>query len=65
MKRHLTAALTAVLVLGGAFAQAVQLDSRVFDIARQLRCPVCTSESVADSSVELAHRTLVLNFCAS
>lgn len=56
MKRHLTAALTAVLVLGGAFAQAVQLDSRVFDIARQLRCPVCTSESVADSSVELAQQ---------
>lgn len=50
------AALTCLLALGAALAQAVQLDSRVFEIARQLRCPVCTSESVADSSVELAQQ---------
>ena len=37
-----------------AIAQEVQLESRVFDLARQLRCPVCVSESVADSGAEVA-----------
>ena len=32
------------------FAQAPSLESKVFEIARELRCPVCTSESVGDSS---------------
>lgn len=49
-------ALACLLVLGSAMSQSVELDSRVFDIARKLRCPVCTSESVADSSVELAQQ---------
>ncbi len=31
-------------------AQAPSLESKVFEIARELRCPVCTSESVGDSS---------------
>ena len=35
--------------LGTANAQ-VELEPRVFDIANQLRCPVCVSESVAQSS---------------
>ena len=33
-----------------ASAQDVQLEAQVFDIARELRCPVCQAESVADSS---------------
>ncbi|HEX7000280.1 MAG TPA: cytochrome c-type biogenesis protein [Trueperaceae bacterium] len=37
-----------------ALAQQVQLENRVYEIAGKLRCPVCTSESVADSSVQLA-----------
>ena len=37
------------LGLGTANAQ-VELEPRVFDIANQLRCPVCVSESVAQSS---------------
>ena len=35
-------------------AAAVQLQSRVFEIARQLRCPVCVSESVGDSNASIA-----------
>lgn len=31
-----------------------QLESRVFDIARQLRCPTCVSESVADSNAGIS-----------
>ena len=31
-------------------AQTVEIDERVFDIAAELRCPVCQSESAADSS---------------
>src|SRR5690606_22548451 len=48
--------LTALLALlaGVALAQDVQLENRVFEIAAKLRCPICTSESVADSSVQLA-----------
>ena len=33
-----------------ALAQTVEIDERVFDIAAELRCPVCQSESAADSS---------------
>ncbi len=32
----------------------VELESRVFDITRQLRCPTCVSESVADSSAAIS-----------
>ena len=44
--------LLLVLLLSLAFAQqpAGELDPRVFDIAGQLRCPVCVSESVAESN---------------
>lgn len=38
------------------FAQEVQLQARVFEIAGQLRCPVCVSESVADSNAPLAQQ---------
>ncbi len=40
-----------------AFAQGaagVTIEARVFDIARQLRCPICVSESVAASSSQIA-----------
>lgn len=39
----------AVLPTHPAMGQ-VELDSRVFEVASELRCPVCTSESVAQSS---------------
>ena len=42
------------LLTGVTLAQDVQLENRVFEIAAKLRCPICTSESVADSSVQLA-----------
>lgn len=49
--------LTALVVVSGlAAAQEVELESRVFEIARQLRCPVCVSESVADSNAQLAQQ---------
>jgi cytochrome c-type biogenesis protein CcmH len=48
-----TAALLA-LVVGLALAQAVQLEDRAFEIGRQLRCPVCVAESVADSNAQIA-----------
>lgn len=53
--------LALVLSFGAAFAaqaQAprgeVEFASRTFEIARQLRCPVCVSESVGDSSSPIA-----------
>lgn len=51
------ALLAAALLAGQAPAQAdsgVTLERRVFEIAKQLRCPVCVSESVAASSSEIA-----------
>lgn len=32
------------------------LDQRVYDVAAQLKCPVCQNESVADSSVAIAQQ---------
>jgi len=46
--------LLASLLLIGALAQQVQLERQVFDIGRKLRCPVCVSESVADSAAQIA-----------
>jgi len=47
----------ALLLLGTIVAaQAVQLETRVFEISRQLRCPSCISESVADSSAPIAQQ---------
>lgn len=50
----------ALLAGGFAVAQEVELESRVFEIARQLRCPVCVSESVADSNAQLAQQMRAL-----
>lgn len=47
-------AMAAIAWPGPAVAQDGSLDQRVFEIARQLRCPVCVSESVADSSSRVA-----------
>lgn len=38
----------------GRAGTAVELEARVFDIARQLRCPTCVSESVADSNANIS-----------
>lgn len=51
--------LLLVLVAASAafgLAQQVELQSRVFEIAGQLRCPVCVSESVADSNAQIAQQ---------
>ena len=42
--------LLALFTSSFALAQTVEIDERVFDIAAELRCPVCQSESAADSS---------------
>lgn len=54
----LTLAASLALALLGvwASAQEVQLETRVFEIARQLRCPTCVSESVSDSSAPIAQQ---------
>ena len=48
MKRFLL--LVTLLISSFVGAQTVEIDERVFDIAAELRCPVCQSESAADSS---------------
>lgn len=44
----------AALAQEAAPASEVQLQSRVFEIARKLRCPVCVSESVGDSNASIS-----------
>lgn len=55
------AALVPALVLGAAVAQEQELDPRVFEIGRELRCPTCVAESVSDSNAAIARemRTLI------
>lgn len=51
--RGALATLGAIAVLAGllgAGSAQVQVEPRVFEIADKLRCPVCVSESVAESS---------------
>ena len=52
--------LAALLLLPMGSAQELQLESRTFNIARQLRCPVCTSESAADSNAQIAQQMRML-----
>ena len=48
--RRLGSILLALLLLApAALAQEGRLEAQVFEIAAQLRCPVCVSESVAES----------------
>lgn len=44
----------AASAVGLTRAQTVQLQQHVFEIGRQLRCPVCVAESVADSNAQIA-----------
>lgn len=55
-KLLLPALLLVATFLTSAGAQQVELQDRVFEIAGQLRCPVCVSESVADSNAQLAQQ---------
>lgn len=48
------AALVSALLVGSAAAQDLELDPRVFDIGRELRCPTCVAESVSDSNAAIA-----------
>lgn len=52
------ALLAGMLLAGHVLAQpaesGVTLERRVFEIAKQLRCPVCISESVAGSNSQIA-----------
>lgn len=44
------------LLFAGIATAQVELEPRVFEIASKLRCPVCTSESVAQSAAETSVR---------
>ncbi|HVX30081.1 MAG TPA: cytochrome c-type biogenesis protein [Nitrolancea sp.] len=59
MKRSLFAialSLTLLLLVGGtASADDEPLSAEALSIANSLNCPVCTGESVRDSSAQLAH----------
>lgn len=59
-KISLLALLAALLIAPVGSAQELQLESRTFNIARQLRCPVCTSESAADSNAQIAQQMRAL-----
>ncbi|HEX7005253.1 MAG TPA: cytochrome c-type biogenesis protein CcmH [Trueperaceae bacterium] len=54
--RRLPVLLLTLLSLAVAQAPAAELDPRVFEIAGQLRCPVCVSESVAESNSPISLR---------
>jgi len=48
------ALLTLLLLTTLSYALTQDLDREVFNISRQLRCPVCVAESVADSGAEVS-----------
>lgn len=55
MRRWLLPLLLVLSALAAAQeSSGVTIEARVFDIARQLRCPICVSESVAASSSQIA-----------
>ena len=57
----LALACTLVLALAGlAAAQDRELDPRVFELGRELRCPTCVAESVSESSAAIAREMRVL-----
>ena len=45
-----------LLLIAGLASAQLELEPRVFEIAAKLRCPVCTSESVAQSASETSVR---------
>ena len=52
--------LVCALALGSATAQEQELDPRVFEIGRELRCPTCVAESVSESNAAIAREMRVL-----
>lgn len=52
--RSVAALFTLTLALHTPGAQAADLDTRVEQLARELRCVVCQSQSVAESNAPLA-----------
>lgn len=54
MRTRVVAVFLAVLFAFGAAQSAVEIEERVFELSRNLRCPVCTSESIADSNAQLS-----------
>ncbi len=54
------AALVPVLLVGSAAAQDRELDPRVFEIGRELRCPTCVAESVSESNAAIAREMRAL-----
>ncbi len=54
MKRGFLVGISLLFLASFASGQDVLLEKRVFDLSRQLRCPVCTSESTADSNAEIS-----------
>lgn len=62
-RRVIGAAAAAVMVwavLGMAWSSAASLDDQVHAIARQLMCPVCQGQTVADSDAALAREMKVI-----
>jgi cytochrome c-type biogenesis protein CcmH len=63
-RRHSLLLLLALVALVGAAWSYIliatppsrTLDQRVYDVASQLKCPVCQNESVADSSASIAEQ---------
>jgi len=47
-------------VLGGAWSSAASLDDQVYAISRQLMCPVCEGQTVAESDSALAREMKVI-----
>lgn len=54
MRARIIAVLALLLLALGAAESAVEIEERVFELSRNLRCPVCTSESIADSNAQLS-----------
>lgn len=54
MRARIIAVLALLLLALGAAQSAVEIEERVFELSRNLRCPVCTSESIADSNAQLS-----------
>lgn len=54
MTRRFSLLLLALIMMFAAAQSAVEIEERVFELSRNLRCPVCTSESIADSNAQIS-----------
>jgi cytochrome c-type biogenesis protein CcmH len=54
VKHIVMISLLSVALAGLASAQDVELNREVFEIARELRCPTCRAEGVAESSAPIS-----------